>query len=131
MWGWSASDLVQFARLAYKVFEYYQSAPQNLRQCLQRFQYVAELLEDLSHVLRKSGWRKYDRAPQLKYDLEEGKRFFDRYASLSAATSVSTSRLFDTVRLGLGTDKSKLRGIEENLKDHMEKMSTFKQDVIL
>lgn len=131
MFGWSAGDLLQFARLAQEVFDYYQSAPQNLRQSLQRFQYVANHLEDLSDVLQKSGWPSYDRAPRLKDDLEDAKLFFDRYAFLSTATTVSTPRLLDTVRLGLGQDKGKLRGIDENLKDHLEKMSAFKQHVIL
>jgi hypothetical protein len=37
----------------------------------------------------------------------------------------------DTARLGLSQDKGKLRSIEKNLKDHLEKMSAFKQHVIL
>ena len=121
-----------FAKIAYDIYGYYQSAPQNLRQSLEKFQYVAEHLEDLSDVLEKSGWRGgYDKAPKLKEDLEEAKRFFDRYTSLSAATTVSTSRLFDTARLGFGPDRSKLHSIDKNLKDHLEKMSAFKQHVIL
>lgn len=131
MFGWSAGDLLQFARLAKEIFDYYHSAPQNLRQSLQRFEYVAKHLEDLSDVLRKSGWSSYDRAPKLKDDLEDAKRFFDRYVSLSTATTVSTSRIFDTARLGLGQDRGKLHGIDENLKDHLDKMSAFKQHVIL
>jgi hypothetical protein len=131
MFGWSAGDLLQFARLVQQGFDYYQSAPQSLRQSLERFQYVANHLEDLSDVLQKSGWPYYDRAPKLKDDLKEAKNFFDRYASLSTAITVSTSRLFDTARLGLGQDKGKLRSIDENLKDHLDKMSAFKQHVIL
>jgi hypothetical protein len=129
--GWSAGDLLQFARVAYDVFDYYQCAPQYQRQSLQRFQYAAKHLEDLSDVLQKSGWPSYDKAPKLKDDLEDAKRFFNRYASLSAATAVSTSRLFDTARLGLGPDRGKLRGIDENLNDHVDKMNAFKQHVIL
>jgi hypothetical protein len=130
-YGWSAGDLVLFAKIAHDIYGYYQSAPQNLRQSIEEFHYVAEQLEDLSDVLRKSGWRGYDGAPKLREDLEEAKCFFDRYASLSAATTTSTSRLFDTARLGLGPDRSKLRSILENLKGHLEKMSAFKQHVIL
>jgi hypothetical protein len=130
-YGWSAGDLVLFAQIAYGIYGYYQSAPQNLRQSLEKFQYVAKHLEDLSDVLKKSGWLGYDKAPKLKEDLEEAQRFFNRYASLSAATTVSTSRLFDTARLGLGPDRSKLHGIDKNLEDHLEKMSAFKQHVIL
>ena len=130
-YGWSTGDLVLFAKIAYDIYGYYQSAPQNLQQSLEKFQYVAEHLEDLSDVLKRSGWRGYDKAPKLKEDLEEAKRFFDRYASLSTATTASTSRLFDTARLGLGPDRSKLRSIDKNLKDHLEKMSAFKQHVIL
>jgi hypothetical protein len=130
-YGWSAGDLVLFAKIASDIYRYYQRAPQNLRQSLEKFQYVAKHLEDLSDVLKKSGWQGYDKAPKLKEDLEEAKRFFDRYASLSAATAVSTSRLFDTARLGLGPDRSKLHSIDKNLEDHLEKMSAFKQHVIL
>ena len=130
-YGWSAGDLVLFARIAHDIYGYYQSAPQNLRQSLEEFHYVAEQLEDLSDVLKKSGWPGYDKAPKLKEDLEEAKSFFDRYASLSAATTASTTRLFDTARLGLSPDRSKLHSINENLKDHLEKMSAFKQHVIL
>jgi hypothetical protein len=130
-YGWSAGDLVLFAKIACDIYGYYQSAPQNLQQSLEKFRYVAQQLEDLSDVLQKSGWLGYDKAPKLKEDLEEAKRFFDRYASLSAAITVSTSRLFDTARLGLGPDRNKLRSIDDNLKDHLEKMSAFKQHVIL
>ena len=130
-YGWSAGDLVLFARVAYDIFGYYQSAPQSLQHFLQRFQYVAEQLEDLSDLLQKSGWPGYDKAPKLKDDLEEAKGFFERYASLSVATEISPSRLLDTARLGLGLDRSRLRGMEENVRDHIEKMSTFKQDIIL
>jgi len=130
-WGWAAGDLVLLARLAYEIFSYYQSVPQTLHQCVQRFEYVAQQLEDLSDVLRRSGWRGYDRAPKLKDDLKEAKHFFEEYASLSAATSLSMSRLFETARLRLGPDNSRLRCIENKLKDHMEKMSAFKQHVIL
>jgi hypothetical protein len=130
-YGWSAGDLVLFAKIACDIYSYYQSAPQNLQQSLEKFQYVAEHLKDLSDVLNKSGWPGYDKAPKLKEDLEEAKSFFDRYASLSAATTVSTARLFDTARLGWGPDRSKLHSINENLKDHLEKMSAFKQHVIL
>ena len=130
-YGWSAGDLVLFATIARDIYNYYQSAPQNLRQSLEKFQYVAEHLKDLSDVLEKSGWLGYDKAPKLKGDLEEAKRFFDCYASLSAATTASTTRLFDTARLGLGPDRSKLHSINENLKDHLEKMGAFKQHVIL
>ena len=130
-YGWSAGDLVLFAKTAYDIHDYYQSAPQNLRQSLEKFQYVAKHLEDLSEVLKKSGWHGYDKAPKLKEDLEEAKRFFDRYASLSAATTVSTSRLFNTARLGLGPDRNRLQSIDKNLKDHLEKMGAFKQHVIL
>jgi hypothetical protein len=128
-YGWSAGDLVLFAKIAYDIYGYYQGAPQNLRQSLEGFHYVAKQLEDLSEVLEKSGWRGYDRAPKIKEDLEEAKHFFDRYASPSAATTASTSRLFDVARLGLV--QSKLRNIDENLKDHLEKISAFKQHVIL
>lgn len=131
MFGWSAGDLLQFARLVQQGFDYYQNAPQSLRQSLERFQYVANHLEDLSDVLQKSGWPGYNRAPMLGNDLDKAKSFFARYASLSAATTVSTSRILDTARLGLGEDKGKLRRIDENLKDHLEKMSAFKQHVIL
>jgi hypothetical protein len=122
---------VLFAKIAYDIYGYYQSAPQNLLQSLEKFQYVAKDLKELSDVLEKSGWPGYDKAPKLKEDLEEAKRFFDRYASLSAATTVSTSRLFNTARLGLGPDRNRLRSIDKNLKDHLEKMGAFKQHVIL
>jgi hypothetical protein len=131
MFGWSAGDLLQLARLAKEVFDYYQSAPQNLRESLQRFEYVAKQLEDLSDVLRKSGWARYDRAPKLKDDLKSAKGFFDRYASLSAATAVSGSRIVDTARLGWGKDKNMLPEINKKLDDHLQKMSEFKQHVIL
>jgi hypothetical protein len=131
MFGWSAGDLLQFARLAKEVYDYYQNAPETIRESLERLQYVANDLEDLSDVLKKSGWPSYDSAPKLKDDLEDAKHFFARYASLSTATTVSTSRLWDTARLGLGQDKGKLRSIDKNLKDHLEKMSAFKQHVIL
>ena len=130
-YGWSAGELVLLAKIAYDIYDYYQNAPQNLRQSLEKFQYVAKHLEDLSDVLKKSGWPGYDKAPKLKEDLEEAKRFFDRYASLSAATTVSTSRLFNTARLGLGPDRNKLHSIDKNLEDHLEKMGAFKQHVIL
>jgi hypothetical protein len=130
-YGWSAGDLVLLAKIAYDIYGYYQSVPQNLQQSLEKFHYVAEHLEDLSDVLKKSGWGVYDKAPKLKEDLQEAKRFFDRYASLSTATTVSTSRLFDTARLSLGPDRNKLHSIDKNLKDHLEKMSAFKQHVIL
>ena len=120
-----------FARVAYDVFGYYQSAPQSLQQFLQMFQYVAEQLEDLSDVLQRSGWPGYDMAPKLKDDLEEAKRFFDRHASLSVATTISPSRLLDMARLSLGPDRSRLWIMEENMRDHVKKMSTFKQDIIL
>jgi len=130
-YGWSAGELVLLAKIAYDIYDYYQNAPQNLRQSLEKFQYVAKHLEDLSDVLKKSGWPGYDKAPKLKEDLEEAKRFFDRYASLSAATTVSTSRLINTARLGLGPDRNKLHSIDKNLEDHLEKMGAFKQHVIL
>lgn len=131
MFGWSAGDLLQLARLAKEGYDYYQNAPENLRESWDRLQYVANNLEDLSDVLQKSGWPSYDSAPKLKDDLEEAKQFFARYASLSTATVVSTARLLDTARLGLSQDKAKLRSIEKNLKDHLEKMGAFKQHVIL
>lgn len=130
-YGWSAGDLALFAKIAHDIYGYYQSAPQNLRQSLEKFQSVAKHLKELSDVLKKSGWPGYDKAPKLKEDLEEAKRFFDRYTSLSAATTVSTSRLFNTARLGLGPDRNKLHSIDKNLKDHLEKMDAFKQHVIL
>jgi hypothetical protein len=130
-YGWSAGDLVLFAKIAHDIYSYYQNAPQHLQQSLEKFQYVAKHLKELSDVLKKSGWPGYDRAPKLKEDLEEAKRFFDRYASLSTATTVSTFRLVNTARLALGPDRNKLHGIDKNLKDHLEKMSAFKQHVIL
>ena len=120
--GWSAGDLVLLAKSAYDIYGYFQSAPQNLRQSLEKFQSVAKHLKELSGVLTKSGWPGYDKALKLKEDLEEAKRFFNRYASLSAATKVSTSRLFNTARLGLLPDRNKLHSIDKNLKDHLEKM---------
>lgn len=131
MFGWSADSLLQLARLAKEGYNYYQNAPETIRESLERLQYVANDLEDLSDVLQKSGWPSYDSAPKLKDDLEDAKLFFARYASLSTATTVSTSRLLDTARLGLGQDKGKLRSVDKNLRDHLEKMSAFKQHVIL
>ena len=131
LYGWSAEDLVLFAKLAYDVFGYYQSAPQALRQSLQSFQYIAQHLEELSDVLKKSDWPGYDTAPKLKDDLRQAKHFFENYAPLSTATTVSTSRLSDTAGSGLGAIEGKLREIDENLEDHMDKMNAFKQQVIL
>ena len=129
--GWSPGDLIVCAKLAHDVFNYYQNAPQHLRQTIDKFQYVAEHLADLSDVLRKSGWEEYYRAPKLKSDLEDAKRFIERYQPLSNSTSVTSSRILDTARLGLGSDKNKLRDIDDRLEDHMKKMDAFKQHVIL
>jgi conjugal transfer/entry exclusion protein len=131
MFGWSAGDLLRLAGLAKEGYNYYQNAPETIRESFDRLQYVANDLEDLSDVLQKSGWPSYDSASKLEDDLKDAKHFFARYASLSTATTVSTSRLRDTARLGLGQDKGKLRSIDKNLKDHLEKMSAFKQHVIL
>ena len=131
MWGWSAGDLLQLARFAKAVFDYDQSAPQNLRQSLQRSQDVANRLEELADMLQIFEWPSYDRAPNLRATLEDAKRFIDRYAPLSAATTASASRLFDTACPRLDRGRSKLRGIDENLKDHLGKMSAFKQHAIL
>jgi Myb-like DNA-binding domain len=131
MLGWSVGDLLQFARFAKTVFDSFRSAPQNLRQSLQRFQDVANRLEELADILQKSGWPSYDRAPNLRADLEDAKRFFDRVASLSTTTMTSASRLFDATRPRLGRGGSRLHRIDENLEDHLEKMSAFKQHVIL
>ena len=104
MFGWSAGDLLQFARLANEVYSYYQSVPQNLRDSLQRLQYIANDLTELSGVLENSGWPSYDRAPKLRDDLEEAKRFFARYSSLSTAKAASIARFLDTIRLGVGRE---------------------------
>jgi hypothetical protein len=77
-------------------------------------------------MLQKSGWPSYDRASNLRADLEDAKRFFDRYAPLYTTTAASASRFFDTAHPRLGRGRSKLLGIDENLKDHLEKMSAFK-----
>jgi hypothetical protein len=129
-WGRSAGDLSQLARLAKAVFDYYQSAPQNLRKSLQRFEDVANRPEELADALQKSGRPSYDRASNLRADLEDAKGFFDRYFPLSTATMACPSRLFDTARPRLGRGRSKLLGIDENLKDRLEKTSAFEQHVI-
>lgn len=130
--GWSAGDLVICAKIAYEVFSYYQNAPQNLRQTIKKFHYVAEQLEDLSDVLQKSGWKRYDKAPGLRADLENARSFFERYDPLpNASSAISSQRFEDTPRLDQGPDQNKLRDIEEGLKDHMDRIVAFKQHVIL
>jgi hypothetical protein len=81
-------------------------------------------------MLQKSAWPSYDRAPNLRADLEDAKRFFDRNASLSTVTTAA-SRLFDATGPRLGRGRSKLHEINENLTDHLEKMGAFKQHIIL
>ena len=128
-YGWSAGDLLVFARMAKEIYDFYDNAPKNLRRVIERFHYVAEQLEDLSHVLKESGWKKYDRAPKLEEDLEYAQKFFDKYDKLSQTTGTSRSRIWDTTKLGL--DQGKLSDIEAGLRNHQEAMTSFKMDVTL
>ena len=139
LFGWSGTDILQLISLANRVYHYYLEAPESIKQSLERSHDVYQQLVDLSDILQRTSWEKYVDAPKLgeelkkvEDDLKEAATFYQRYETLAnAPKKFSPARLGSTAKLGLGSDRDKVAALDHRFRNHVEKLSRFRQQIIL
>src|SRR5277367_2917860 len=97
-------ELINLAGKALAIYNFIRNAPEDVKDILQKFEYVAKQLRYLSEVLDLSGWPSYDEAPALQKHLDEAQRYFAGYQSLAEGTAGLATTAYNIARLGVHQD---------------------------
>jgi hypothetical protein len=129
LYGPGPTELIHLAVKARAIYNFIRNAPGDVKDLLQKFEYVEKQLQYLSQVLELSGWPGYDEAPGLRKHLNEAQSYFARYQSLAGGTAGLATAAYNIALLGVNQDK--VNKIRADTDAHLAKMDRFKANVIL
>lgn len=122
------SDLLTLARTAYDIYRYWQGAPDDLQDLLEKFSHISKQLELLNAVIVSSGWSPYNRTSDLRLLFGDGKAFFEKHKALLQQSIAGTSKLGKLTRLKL--DENDMQRIEKRADEEMRMIQEFKTNVM-
>ena len=123
--GGSPSDIVNIAKLCYKIYNFCRTAPAELRGLSNRLDKMGRKLDRLSAILDKSVIGTCEQAPELQQHLLDARAHLE---PLLSATNGATSAKGLT-RLAL--NQGKLRRIEKDLDEDQRIIDEIKMDLIM
>lgn len=123
--GASPSDIVNIAKLCYKIYSFCRTAPSELQSLSDRLIKMGQKLDRLSKILDKSGIGTCEQAPALEQHLLDARAHLE---PLLSATNRATSAKGLT-RLAL--NQGKLRRIEKDLDVDQRIIDEIKMDLIM
>ena len=123
--GASPSDIVNIAKLCYKIYSFCRTAPAELQTLSDRLIKMGRKLDRLSEILDKSGIGTCEQAPALEQHLLDARAHLE---PLLSATNGATSAKGLT-RLAL--NQGKLRRIEKDLDVDQGIIDEIKMDLIM
>ena len=127
--GWSAGDLLQFAKLAFEVYEFVHNAPEEIQVVIQKYEDVGQKLQRLSKILDNSRLGVWNGAPKLRKHLEEANEYLNQFRPMASRTASPQLRAKKTVIMAI--DRSKIKRINDHLKIYEEQMNSFENDLVL
>ena len=123
--GASPSDIVNIAKLCYKIYGFCRTAPAELQSLSNRLDKMGRKLDRLSDILDKSGIGTCEQKPALEQHLLDARAHLE---PLLSATNGATSAKGLT-RLAL--NQGKLRRIEKDLDEDQQIIDEIKMDLIM
>ena len=122
------SDLLSLAIIARDIYRYWQTAPEDLKDLVKKFDYVGKQLERLNAIIVASGWSQYDKTADLRLLFKEAKAFFEKHQKLLHESAGGPSKGWKLARLKL--DEDERERIESQLDEHVRMMEEFKTNVM-
>ena len=123
--GGSPSDIVNLAKLCYKIYNFCHTAPAQLQVLSDRLDKMGRKLDQLSAILDRSGIGTCEQAPALEQHLLDARAHLEPL--LSATNGATPAK--GLARLAL--NQSKLRRIEKDLDVDQRIIDEIKMDLIM
>ena len=127
--GWSSSDIVCIAKLAYDAYTFCREAPADLQGLSDTLNRIRHKLDHFSSILDKSGLGSWRQAPDLEQHLRDTHKFLEPLRSFTNRKGLSPSKVKALTQAGLKQDK--LRRIEKTLAEDERAINDIKIDLIL
>ena len=123
--GGSPSDIVNIAKLCYKIYSFCRTAPAELQGLSNRLDQMGRKLDRLSAILDKSGIGTCEQVPALEHHLLDARAHLEPllFASNGATSAKGLTRL--------ALNQGKLRRIERNLDVDQRIIDEIKTDLIM